>query len=367
MLVFAIIFTLVTIGAASAADNSSDNQTTTSLDHVKEASNSLTATNNSLSINTTNKSSSQIKDPQIWNGGVPVSRGGQLAGYNWGTIQNAIDHALPGDTIMLENGVTFTGTGNTQITLTKNLNFDVLDGGTAIIDGGGNRWGFVINNGITVTFNNIIFQNMYTLLSGAALENNGGTLNINNCILRNNRAILNGGAIYNHDDGNLNVDSCSIYNNQAGSGSGIYTRSNGLVSITNNNIYNNIYNIINGDGTGISVHFGNPTITGNNIYGNWRGIYINSGNAVISNNNIYNNGHINPQGDGIWIFDGNPLITGNNIRNNADDGIHVNGCSGSSSNPLQIHYNSIVDNGKLGLHAMNGVYVNAANNWWGIE
>ncbi len=365
MLVFAIIFTLATIGAASAADNSSDNQTTTSLDHVKEASNSLTATNNSLSINTTTKSSSQIKDPQIWNGGVPVSRGGQLAGYNWGTIQNAINNALPGDTIMLENGVTFTGTGNTQITLTKNLNFDVLDGGTAIIDGGGNRWGFVINNGITATFNNIIFQNMYTLLSGAALENNGGTLNINNCILRNNRAILNGGAIYNHDDGNLNVDSCSIYNNQAGSGSGIYTRSNGLVSITNNNIYNNIYNIINGDGTGISVHFGNPTITGNNIYGNWRGIYINSGNAVISNNNIYNNGHINPHGDGIWIFDGNPLITGNNIRNNADDGIHVNGCSGSSSNPLQIHYNSIVDNGKLGLHVMNGVYVNAANNWWG--
>ena len=130
-----------------------------------------------------------------------------------------------------------------------------------------------------------------------------------------------------------------------------------------------IYNNVNGDGTGITVDSGNPTITGNDIYGNyWRGIYINSGNAVISNNNIHNNGHATRNGDGINIAGGNPSITGNNIRNNAEDGIHVNGLfSGSSSNPLQIHYNSIVDNGEWGLHVINGGYVNAIHNWWGTN
>ena len=44
----------------------------------------------------------------------------------WGTIQNAINNAQSGDTIMLENGATFSGVGNTQITISKNLIFDVL-------------------------------------------------------------------------------------------------------------------------------------------------------------------------------------------------------------------------------------------------
>ncbi len=89
----------------------------------------------------------------------------------------------------------FSGSGNTQIPLTKNLNFDVLDGGTATIDGGGTRWGFVINNGVTASFNHITFQNMFkATISGGAVENNGGTLTLNNCILRNNQAIIYGGA-----------------------------------------------------------------------------------------------------------------------------------------------------------------------------
>ena len=203
--------------------------------------------------------------------GVPVSRGGQIARYNWGTIQNAINNALPGDTIMLENGATFSGSGNTQILLTKNLNFDVLDGGTATIDGGGNRWAFVIGNGVITSFNNIIFQNTRATIGGGAVDNNGGTVQFTHCIFRNNQAIIYGGAIYNHNNGNLNVNYCSIYNNQAGAGSGIYTTGSGTVTLANNNIYNNV----NGDGTGITVDSGNPTITGNDIYGNyWRGIYI---------------------------------------------------------------------------------------------
>ena len=326
MFIFTIIFTLTVIGAASAADNSSTNLTatnivqTTQTQHPSDTSNNITTSNNLLTNTSTtqssnvqttdnlsnNKSTSSqtVTDPQIWNGGVPVSRGGQPAGYNWGTIQNAINNALPGDTIMLENGVTFSGAGNTQITLTKNLNFDVLNGGTATIDGGGSRWGFIINNGVTAVFNHITFQNMFTLLSGGALENNGGSLTLNYCGFNTNQAIIDGGAIYNHNNGNLNVNYCSISNNRAGAGSGIYTTGSGTVNIANSFIFNNV----NGDGTGITVDSGNPTITGNDIYGNyWRGIYINSGNAVISNNNINNNGHATRSGDGIHIAGGNSI------------------------------------------------------------
>ena len=98
---------------------------------------------------------------------------------------------------MLENGATFSGAGNTQITISKNLNFDVLNGGTATIDGSGTRWGFNIAPGYTVTFNNIIFQNMRNSASdnGGAIQNSG-TLNLNNCVFSNNRADNNGGRSY---------------------------------------------------------------------------------------------------------------------------------------------------------------------------
>ena len=358
------------MGAVSAADNPSDNQTSVSVNHATHTETSTYQNKTTKDLTNSTKSSNKNgKDPQIWNNGIPVSRGGQPAGYNWGTIQNAINNALPGDTIMLENGVTFSGSGNTQILLLKNLNFDVLNGGTATIDGGGNRWGFTINNGVTASFNNIIFQNLKATIGGGAVDNNGGSVTITNCILRNNEAVViiiptYGGAIFNHNNGNLNVNYCSIYNNRAGAGAGIYTTGSGTVIIANNQIFNNN----DGDGTGICVDSGNPNITGNNIYSNyWRGIYILSGNAVISNNNIHNNGHATRSGDGIHIDGGNPVITGNNIRNNAEDGIHAALFTASSSNPLQIHYNSIVDNGEWGLHVMNGVYVNAIYNWWGTN
>ena len=344
-----LVLALAAMGAVSAADNVSENMSVTSVERADV----------SIVTNTTN-SSPTTADPQIWNGGVPVSRGGQPAGYNWGTIQNAINAALPGDTIMLENGVTLSGVGNTQISISKNLIFDVLGGGTATLDGGGTRYAFDILSGTTVTFNDIIFQNFYYPGEGAISVI--GTLNLNNCIFWNNIA-NDGAAIYN--SGNLNINNCQFYSNRATNrGSGIFTTGTGTVTIANSIIRDHV----NGDGIGIYVNSGNPTITGNDIYGNyWRGIYINGGNALITNNNIHNNGHATRQGDGIWVNNGNPVITGNNIRNNAEDGIHVSGCSGGSSNPLQIHYNSIVDNGEWGLHVMNDVYVSATYNWWGTN
>ncbi len=358
MLIFAIIFTLALIGAASAADNSSDNLTATSIDQASQSQDSSqTTTQTEVNNNQTNNNTAP-PDPQIWNGGVAVARTPYTAGQDTGNIQNAITAAQSGDTIMLEPGVTFSGPGNTQITISKNLIFDVLGGGTATIDGSGNRWGFIISPGYTVTFNNIIFQNMRNTASdnGGALQNSG-TLNLNNCIFFNDRADDDGGAIYN--TGTMNIDNCAIYSNRADNhGSGIYTTGTGIVSITNSQIYNN--NNVYGDGVGIYVRSGNPTISGNNIHGNYQqGIYVYGGNAVISNNNIYNNGHATRDGDGIWIDNGNAAITSNNIYSNYEDGIHVSG-----GNP-GIHFNRIVGNGEYGVHMYSYGTISATNNWWG--
>ena len=237
MIIFAIIFTLTVIGAASAADNTSTNLTATNIvqttqsQHSSDISNNITTSNNLLSntsstqttngqatdnlTSTSNTSSQTLNDPQIWNGGVPVARGPYSAGQNTITIQNAINAAQSGDTIMLESGATFSGAGNTQITISKNLIFDVLNGGTATIDGSGTRWGFIYYSmAYTVTFNNIIFQNMRNSASddGGAIQNSG-TLNLNNDVFSNDRADDNGGAIYN--TGTMNVNNCAIYSNRA--------------------------------------------------------------------------------------------------------------------------------------------------------
>ena len=45
----------------------------------------------------------------------------------------------------------------------------------------------------------------------------------------------------------------------------------------------------------------------------------------------------------------------------------MNGPSNTQATSMQIHYNSIVDNGEWGLHVMNGVWVNTSNNWWGTN
>ena len=238
MLIFTIVFTLTVIGAASAADNSSTNLAATNVDQATQQATQTSGnviTNNDLSNSQINnaqtpanesKTSKDIStnvnnadnsatDPQIWNGKAPVSRGGQIPTYNWGTIQNAINHAKSGDTIMLANSGTFSGAGNTRIIISKNLIFNVLKGGRATIDGRGTNWGFIISPGYKVTFNNINFKNMVKIGSGGAIFNRG-TLTLNNCVFTNKRAALPlfgvGGAICNF--GNLVVNNCRIYDNR---------------------------------------------------------------------------------------------------------------------------------------------------------
>ena len=192
-MVFCLAFTLTICGAASAAPaNTTHTNISTSVNQATTVVN--TTTNN---IKASQPKNAKGADPQIYRNGVAVARGGHPAGYKFPTIAAAISAAQSGDTIMLANGATFDEHG---FSISKNLNFNVLNNGTATIDGQNLGTIFIIDNGVTVNLQNLIIENGQGI-DGGGIYNNG-TLTITNCTFTGNNA-QNGGAIYN--DATINV------------------------------------------------------------------------------------------------------------------------------------------------------------------
>ena len=111
-------------------------------------------TNQANDLNST--STQTAADPQIYNSGIPVARGGNPAGYDYPTIASAISAAEPGDTIMLEDGATFHESG---LTINENLNFNVFNSGTATIYGNNTQPIFIIESDVTADIENLILEN----------------------------------------------------------------------------------------------------------------------------------------------------------------------------------------------------------------
>lgn len=155
----------------------------------KSKTNTSKTNNASKSLNSNNNP--KISDPQIYNSGAPVARGGHPAGFIFPTIASAITDAQSGDTIMLENGATFFEHG---LLINKNLDFNVFSNGHATIDGQNLGTVFIISKAVTAHFLNLIITNGRGVTGGGI--QNDGILTVNNCIFTNNHA-QNGGAIYN--------------------------------------------------------------------------------------------------------------------------------------------------------------------------
>ena len=189
--------------------------------------NSVAAASNTTNQNITHKILSNVNNPD------PYIQGSSTS-YN--TIQDAVDNAQSGDTIILEPG-TYTGTGNYNIEINKDL---TLIGGNnsnnpTIINAQGIGTIFNITSGVTVTLENLMLTNGNSTDFGGALYNQG-TLNINNCTFINNNASA-GGAIYN-EYGSL-IESSNIFiNNNASIGGAIYNecKYTNINSIFNSNI-----------------------------------------------------------------------------------------------------------------------------------
>ncbi|HML19525.1 MAG TPA: hypothetical protein PKD74_03010 [Candidatus Dependentiae bacterium] len=143
-------------------------------------------------------------------------------------IQAAVDAANDDDTIYLTADQIFTGTGNFNIEITKNLTFDRIGtGANPIIDLNYQGRLFGIYPDCTVTMNNLEVRNGYVDgLGGVVLAE--GNLNATDCIFIGNTATSIGGALA---VAGLNVTGCTFIGNSATnySGGAIYA-GNGIVS-----------------------------------------------------------------------------------------------------------------------------------------
>ncbi|MDR3292146.1 MAG: hypothetical protein LBT10_08390, partial [Methanobrevibacter sp.] len=135
-----------------------------------------------------------------------------------GTIQEAIDNANIGGTILLENG-TYNGTGNYNITVNKTVTIKAApNNDTPIINAEGKGRIF------SITANNVILNglNLTGGLSngGGGIYNNGNNSGVSNSNFINNTATTGagiGGGIQN-SGANFRVSNTSFINNTATNG-----------------------------------------------------------------------------------------------------------------------------------------------------
>ena len=200
------------------------------------------------------------------------------------TIQEAINHANPGDTILVHNQ-----TYHENIFINKSVSLIGEDRETTIIDGGEN------GSVILVTANNVN-------ISGFTIQNSG-------------RALYDSGILIDHSSGN-NISHNTITNNYHG----IYLSYSRDNTISNNNISLNRVNGISLDSSDDN-NISNNNISSNRVTG--IRIYSSSDNLV-SDNNISSN-----DVNGIrFEFSSGNTISGNTISNN-DYGIRIYSSSGN--------------------------------------
>lgn len=247
------------------------------------------------------------------------------------TIQEAIDAASPGDTVIVSEGTYPEGT----IYVDKSLT--ILANGSVIVDGLQRGHVFFVYGwlgGITVKGFTITNSGRLFIDSGIFL------LGPSNCRIEGNTIINSSVGIWVEDSRKSNMISNNVITNN--DRWGIYLEKSSHVSIVNNTITKN-----NGEGFLLLYSNGN-TISNNDLTAgpSRRNRLIYSNNNTISGNTITNNRY------GIEL-EGSTYnsIVGNTIKNNYY-GVYLEKSDGNS-----IHHNNFINN-------TNQAYIFASNNTW---
>ncbi len=220
------------------------------------------------------------------------------------TIGTGVTSSAANDTVHIADGV-YSGTGNTNIQINKNLTISGQSQSGTIIDGNNANRIFIISSGTNVVLQNLTITNANTINDGGAIYNEG-TLTATNCSFTNNNATF-GGAIVIY--GNAILTGCTFTSNTVASGWGgaAIFNDRGTLTATNCNFTNNnatsdsggaLYNAGNAILTGCTFTSNSASWDGGAIW-NERILSVNFsriiGNNALSNGNaIYNyNGTVN--------------------------------------------------------------------------
>jgi len=318
-------------------------------------------------------------------------------GYSWTspklTIQNATGTVSSNGTVTIADGV-YSGYGNTNITINKNITIQGQSQTGTIINGTDTNWIFTITSGVNVTIGNLTFTNGIGYRGGAIY--NLGDLTVGNCTFTNNTATSpdqrggGGGAICNFaDEGPITttVTNCTFSYNNAVRGSAIMnycdiTDHYIISTVTNCTFSNNtaqslgtIYNLA--DNGNVNSTVTNCTFTNNTAQNHGGAIanYCSNSGSITGTaiNSTFNSNHSNYGGAiALWLNGGfiNFIATSCTFTNNTattnGGAIYSTIWSGGSVN-LTAHFNSFVGNiaGTGSSICREGGSVNATLNWWG--
>jgi parallel beta-helix repeat protein len=236
----------------------------------------------------------------------------------YATIQEAIDAATKGDTILVDDG-------------TYDPPADILIEGKWNLSLIGADWfdRQVVNASFRLIDSEGILLERFTIHGAVTISCNEGT------VLRDCEISSSGGA-------GIAVTSCP---------GGAYSE----VHVTGCRIVENT-----GAGIEAELSGGQASFSGNSIHGNGgRGISILHSYGSVSGNTIYGNGS-----DGVRIEDASFAVTANTIAYNSSGGIRI--ISGIGPLTQQIHHNAIASNAGVGISSSYGSNVEIqCNDVWG--
>jgi len=267
------------------------------------------------------------------------------AGANFTRIQNAVNNATAGDTIIVSDG-TYTENIEVDKSLTiqseKGSDLTIVQAASSsdhvfeVRADNVNISGFTVMNANGSGIAGIYLYSDHCTISNNNASNNYAGIQLrysSNIMLSNNSARDNSNGIYLLSSTNNTITGNYAYNN----GHGIYLSSSSNNTLTDNDADYNDWN-----GICLVQSSDTNTIAGNYAYNNWDGIFLStySSDNTIIGNYAYNNK------DGIYFrFDSgtNNTITYNKVYNNSYNGIII---SSSSNNFVYNNYFNNTNNAR---------------------
>ncbi len=270
-------------------------------------------------------------------------------GIDFTTIQDAIDNATTGETVIVYNGsyienvivdksLSLIGIGMPTVDAGGSGSVIILEANNSKIDGfyvtgsgpSGDEVGIKINSNNNSIINNTIIFNTHGIWSYSSsnntLMNNNIKSNICAMVLvsSSNSNIISNNDIQSNEANGIemgeSINNSIIYNTFSNNGAGILM----MLFSSNNTIKFNVLSENKGTGIGLFFDCYNNTISENIIYSGVEGIALgNAYNSTITNNSIWNNHN----GAFLWYSEYN-IISGNSFKANKDYGIWL----GNSSN-----------------------------------